>query len=98
MLAVFSFSVMPKIILHDLVADHRDTPLAQNYSDQQQVSKTGFNCNCDNLVVELPFVNDIARIEVAVSQHFSGQSNAYINHFSSPNCFYFELRGPPQSC
>ncbi|HVM87856.1 MAG TPA: hypothetical protein VMT76_06680 [Puia sp.] len=95
MLIVFAFSVTPKILLHNLVADHRDTPLAHNYSHDQQVSKTGFNCNCDNLVVESPFVNNIDRIDVKITRNFSEQYIAYTNYFISLHQVYFTLRGPP---
>ncbi|HLK30081.1 MAG TPA: hypothetical protein VKT28_15985 [Puia sp.] len=95
MLMVFAFSVTPKILLHNLVADHRDTPRSHNNSKEQQLSKTGFNCNCDNLVVESPFVNDYVEIDLSVTQNFSGQKIAYENNFYSLHYFYFELRGPP---
>jgi hypothetical protein len=95
MLMVFAFSVTPKILLHNLVADHRDTPRSHNNSKEQQLSKTGFNCNCDNLVVEWPFVNDYTPIDLSIEQNFSEQTIAYTNNFHSLHYFYFELRGPP---
>jgi hypothetical protein len=95
MLVVFGFSVTPKILLHNLVADHRDTPRTQNYTNEQQLSKTGFNCNCDNLVVESPFVNNYVPIELQLTRQFFETQIVYIDRFYSVDFFYFKLRGPP---
>lgn len=95
MLAVFAFSVTPKILLHNLVADHKDTPIKSNHSNQEQVSKAGFNCNCDNLVVESPFINDFIPVDLSLKKEFVQQQNFFKNNFNSLHYFYFELRGPP---
>jgi len=95
MLIVFAFSVTPKILLHNLVADHRDTPRSQNHSKQNQLSKTGFNCNCENLVVESPFVNDFIPLNLSIATQFAQEQIVYTDDFHSLNYFYFELRGPP---
>jgi len=95
MLAVFAFSVTPKILLHNLVADHKDTPIKSNHSNQEQISKAGFNCNCDNLVVESPFVNDFTPVDLSIEKQFAKQKIFFKNNFFSLQHFYFELRGPP---
>jgi hypothetical protein len=95
MLAVFVFSVTPKILLHNLVADHKDSPIKSNLSDKHQFSKAVFNCNCDNLVVESPFVNDVLPVYLAVQKLFVRQQTFFRNNFSFLHHFYFELRGPP---
>jgi hypothetical protein len=95
MLAVFAFSVTPKILLHNLVADHKDTPIKSNYSNQEQFSKAGFNCNCDNLVVESPFVNDFIPVDLSIAKQFAKQQTFFRDNSNSLHYFYFELRGPP---
>lgn len=95
MLAVFAFSVTPKILLHNLVADHKDTPIKSNHSNQEQYSKAGFNCNCDNLVVESPFVNDFFPVQLSIAKQFAQQQTFFRNNFNSLHHFYLELRGPP---
>jgi hypothetical protein len=95
MLTVFAFSVTPKILLHNLVADHKDTPINSNHSNKEQFSKAGFNCNCDNLVVESPFVNDFFPVQLSVEKQFAQQQTFFKNYFNSLHHFYFELRGPP---
>jgi len=94
-MAVFAFSVTPKILLHDLVADHKDTPIKPNHSNQEQISKAGFNCNCDNLVVESPFLHDFTPIDLSIEKHFAKQPIFFKNKFFSLQHFYFKLRGPP---
>lgn len=95
MLNVFAFSVTPKIILHNLVADHRDTPRSQNHSKDQQLSKTGFNCNCDNLVVESPFTDDQKSVQIIISSFFLPQAIENIQRFNAGHHFYFLLQRPP---
>jgi hypothetical protein len=95
MMAVFAFSVTPKILLHDLVADHKDTPIKPNHSNQEQISKAGFNCNCDNLVAESPFVNDFIPVDLSLTKEFAQQQTFFKSEFTSSRNFYTELRGPP---
>jgi hypothetical protein len=58
---LFAFSITPKIVLHNLVANHKDgktkTSLPDAYSTQ--LSKASFNCQCDNLISESPFVAEV---------------------------------------
>jgi hypothetical protein len=95
MLMLFAFSVTPKLILHDLVADHKDTPLRSSTDNNVQFNVAGFNCGCDDLVVESPFVNTQVAAEIIAPQIFSQHINAEIRSFISADQFYFELRGPP---
>jgi hypothetical protein len=95
MLALFGFSVTPKLILHNLVANHKDTPLKPNSANTEQLSKSGFNCDCDNLVVESPFVDDHSVTEIIIPVLFSLHINKDVNDFNVVSKFYIELRGPP---
>jgi hypothetical protein len=97
MLLLFAFSITPKRQIHDLVASHQDTKpgrylLANNTA---QVHKSGINCNCDQLIVESPFLGTVS----------SEQSKAVVfqnEFYQKPLCFSFiaplveiGLRGPP---
>ncbi|HEX4373418.1 MAG TPA: hypothetical protein VHZ50_08975 [Puia sp.] len=95
MLALFAFSVTPKLILHDIVANHKDTPIKCSTNNNAQFNVAGFNCGCDNLVVESPFVDTHVAAEIIAPQIFSQHINVEVNNFISVNHFYFELRGPP---
>lgn len=95
MLFLFVFSIAPKKILHDLVADHKDTPTQLHHSTAKQLHPIAFNCNCDNLVVDLPFVyqNDIIQLITPLS-YYSFSDNRIYNRCYQNN-FDLELRGPP---
>ena len=95
MLILFAFSITPKLLLHDLVANHKDSPLPSSAKNNAAFNKAGFNCGCDNLVVESPFVeNPVAALSI-VPQIFSSLFTAEPNDFISLVHFYIELRGPP---
>jgi hypothetical protein len=95
MLVLFAFSVTPKLLLHNLVANHKDTPLKCSTDNHSQFNVAGFNCGCDNLVVESPFVENSVTAEIITQRFFSQYINTEVNDFISVNQFYFELRGPP---
>ena len=96
MLVLFAFSVTPKLLLHNLVANHKDTPLKSSTNKTQQFDVAGFNCACDNLVVESPFVENFIAAEIITPSFFSRHINPEIKNFISVNQFYVGLRGPPQ--
>jgi hypothetical protein len=56
LLLVFGFSMLPKKAVHDLFARHKDRNLPIHDYQSRQFTWAGFNCNCDNLVVESPFI------------------------------------------
>jgi hypothetical protein len=95
MLCIFAFSVTPKIVLHDMVAHHKDTPFKSNFGVNSQFDKAGFNCNCDNLVVESPFTNDFNPVQISIHRFFPSHVNEYRTSFHSIHHFFSSLRGPP---
>ncbi|HLY72365.1 MAG TPA: hypothetical protein VKR53_21690 [Puia sp.] len=95
MLGVFAFSVTPKLLLHNLIANHQDTPVKSSANPNAQLNIAGFNCGCDNLVVESPFVEHSISSDIDAPKIFSAHIVAEVNRFISVNEFYFELRGPP---
>ena len=95
MLVLFAFSVTPKLLLHNLVANHKDTPIKCSANNSAQFNVAGFNCGCDNLVVEFPFVDAHVATEIIAPQIFSQHINTEVKDLISVNQFYFELRGPP---
>ena len=95
MLAVFAFSITPKIILHNVVANHKDTPFASNAEKNAQLNKAGFNCNCDNLVVESPFTDYYEPFQIIINKSFLPQIIKNINGVKTIAQYYPALRGPP---
>ncbi|PWT76121.1 MAG: hypothetical protein C5B59_07265 [Bacteroidetes bacterium] len=95
MILLFAFCVTPKKLLHDLIADHRDTPFSLASPSQQQIEYSGFRCNCDNLVVESPFIPAIEPAALFIS-FFYKESSSPASHQAEP-AYYFDIdsRGPP---
>ena len=95
LLLIFAFSITPRILLHNLVADHKDTPWQTNDSNHNQITKTGFNCNCENLVVESPFTSQAQFLKFEVPTQLSSYIAIQTENFLSASHVYFHLRGPP---
>jgi hypothetical protein len=95
MLVMFAFSITPKLLLHDLIANHRDTPLKNNKDKTACIDVAGFNCSCDNLVVESPFVNDVISTEATIPVNYALHIESAMKRINSVNQFYFQFRGPP---
>jgi hypothetical protein len=66
MMLLFQFSITRKLLLHNLVADHQDTPLSANSGKNPQLRLAGFNCACDNQVVESPFIENTLIVKVSL--------------------------------
>ncbi len=95
MLLIFAFSITPKLILHDLVVHHKDKPI--HAGENTQVSKTGFHCDCENQVVELPYLTYSAHQPADIPRSFQlYQTGVNCPFYSSPY-LNFGLRGPPFS-
>jgi hypothetical protein len=95
MVLLFAFSITPKIMLHDLVADHKDRPYAVNDSNTKEIDASGFHCHYDNLVVESPFLADCFPIGAPQLPAHEQVFSLAANHFHFATHFYFALRAPP---
>ena len=60
LLALFALAITPKVALHALAAHHTDTHLWLDHGQADQINKAGFHCATDNLVVEFPFLPEVA--------------------------------------
>jgi len=96
LLVLFAFSITPKLVLHNLVANHKDSH-GKIYSDNfsTKITKSGYYCNTEDLVVESPFIDDNDPIEI------SGIPSLSLIFSERPDNFYYfhqifaVLRGPP---
>jgi hypothetical protein len=95
MLLIFSFSIMPKVILHDLLVHHKDT--RPNSGDYAQVSKTGFHCDCDSQVVEVPYIDQVSSFNLLAPATYHSFQIRTSHQFHSFPHFIYGLRGPPAS-
>ena len=96
MLLLFTFSITPKQILHDVFANHKDTVNnLSGFSKVPLIVNAGINCPCDNLVAESPFTGEAPAFNLSAPFSFAEQPVLFANSFHSTNQFFFELRGPP---
>lgn len=96
MLLIFVFSITPKILLHNLTAGHKDISCHSEWNIDK-VTTAGFHCNCENQVVELPYLNQVNGVRLMVS----GAFHSYQTSVNSQAYFFppiiFGLRGPPSA-
>ena len=57
LLLIFTLSITPKKYLHDCIADHNDF-YSFNLTKDPSVSKAGFDCDCEDVVVSSPFIEN----------------------------------------
>jgi hypothetical protein len=99
LLAVFAFGITPKRTLHNLVADHRDGKAVASKAscDDTVLSRAAFNCQCDNLVVESPFVPGIAPVAPELPVHTICCQTIFKQDACPAALFHSDLRGPPHT-
>jgi hypothetical protein len=56
LLLLFTFSMVPKLALHALLASHKDTVVVHGKTGDTLLKSRGFSCDCSSLVVDLPFL------------------------------------------
>ncbi len=94
-LLLFTFSMAPKKYLHDLVADHTDFYGYSNGDNETTVSKAGFNCDCEELVVTAPFVPASFSADFALPTQHNSFVISFHRQFNLITQYTKDLRGPP---
>jgi hypothetical protein len=96
-LVLFAFGITPKITLHNLVANHKDGRAKGSIpiTSTTQFSTASFNCQCDNLISESPFVPLAQSCYVTVETSFAAYKRVYVEAVYSTQQFCSSLRGPP---
>ncbi len=97
LLVLFAFGITPKRTLHNLVADHRDGKVAVIFHDHTgtELSKAAFNCQCENLISESPFVTETYAFTKASPVYFTTYAYGAIDRPATTAIFSSGLRGPP---
>jgi hypothetical protein len=95
LLVLISLATTPKLVLHNIFANHRDSSFQLGKEGHANLANAAINCHIQDLVVEAPFINhSIAEISTpAVS--FKLPYTESVASLLSLTDFYFELRGPP---
>jgi hypothetical protein len=97
LLVLFAFGITPKRTLHNLVANHKDgsTRSRSLNLSTTDLSKASFNCQCDNLISESPFVAEGHAAYTNSSLFFSAYLDSIVPAQYSAELFPSGLRGPP---
>lgn len=95
LLLLFTFSIAPKVLVHALVAHHKDIHLSIGREGKDQLNKASFHCNVENLVVELSFLYYPLSVQLEVPRSFQDHQATPAPPFYSSDHFIFGLRGPP---
>lgn len=97
MLLVFAFSITPKKLLHDLVANHKDVKIqtTKTGNDLPQLSKAGFHCQCDQLVVQTPFLYKAVTFSLVLPVKAVSRQARPATPIYYPSHSVSFLRGPP---
>jgi hypothetical protein len=97
LLLVFAFSITPKVILHHVFANHKDIRVPSG-EKQTQVNKSGFYCDTENQVVEMPYLENYSVVFDPVKNSlFQIFQSGTEDPFLSSSRFISGLRGPPSS-
>ena len=96
---LFAFTITPKKILHNLVANHKDGSANASLPDANttNLTKASFNCQCDNPITESPFVSINSSPDISCGTPFAIYLNRYVQSHYSSDLILFGLRGPPVS-
>jgi len=92
---LFGFSITPRKVLHDWIANHTDRIEQITKGNSLQAKINGFNCNCDSLVAVSPFTTTSSFIEFVAPAAFAEHKVLLHCSLYSTTLFYAELRGPP---
>ena len=94
MLVLFGFSVTPKLLLHSLLAHHKDIS-SRSVSKNTEITTSGFHCDVENLVVESPFLFENITVSFNTPVVFAKYQNKPTHNFCSTENLVSCLRGPP---
>lgn len=95
LLLIFAFGATPKKFLHDAVTQHKHEVVVKCSHHHINISAVSFNCQIDNLVVEMPFVAALQHVFDFVSIQYFQFNQATHNKIISANGCVAYLRGPP---
>ena len=94
LLFVFTLGITPRKTLHDWFANHKDSTTSIPESKTPQLTKAGFNCNCENLVAESHFVT-FSSVPVFNFSFIHLFAFCHTPSLVSLSLFHNNLRGPP---
>jgi hypothetical protein len=97
LLALIIIASTPKKFLHDIIIEHDHCHATKRTSslNQEQIEKTAFKCDIDNLVVDVPFIYTTNLCFPFSTYEFEQLTATSIHSYSKESKLQFLLRGPP---
>lgn len=95
LLCLFTISITPVILIHNLVANHKDGGYGNVNQQGHQYSKGKINCHCIDFVAESPFINVLISFDLNKPQTLPAFNFYYSETFFPQYHFFIEQRGPP---
>jgi hypothetical protein len=96
LLVLFTFSITPKRFIHDVLAQHTDSKvICNNDISEKHFHESGIKCECDQLVVESPFLQTIVAFHSNITHCYFITSQLFVQHYFSIHHTLVSLRGPP---
>jgi hypothetical protein len=95
LICIFALGITPRILLHDLVADHDDISFQCNNEPGTHFHKSGYNCHIENFAAESPFTDVSRDLSVIPPNYCTVLKSVICNQIFPEPVVYFELRGPP---
>jgi hypothetical protein len=93
-LLTFTFSTTPKILLHSLVAHHKDIHF--NIGGKTDIlTNAGYHCDCESQVVVLPYLDLSAYHPLEPALCFPPFQGSEGDQIYPAGHFIFGFRGPP---
>jgi hypothetical protein len=94
LLALFTFSITPRQVLHDILANHTDA-VETVPKGQSAIAKKSFSCDRLNLVAESPFTGEDAPAPTVLPRHITGYVQLAGQSITIRSINLPALRGPP---
>lgn len=95
LLVLISLATTPKLLLHNIFANHKDSSFQLGKEGHAKLTNTVINCHAQDLVVEAPFINHSITELSTPGVSFKLPFSETVASLLSLTEFYFELRGPP---
>jgi hypothetical protein len=97
LLLVFLLGATPKRFLHDAITQHEHVKVEIKKCSHHHIGITaaGFNCQLDNLVVELPFEILLQPTFLFAEEYNLSYNCTLYNQEVETSILFISLRGPP---
>lgn len=99
LLLLFLFAATPKRFLHSLFADHTDVAWTKSSNAHEvNLNSASYQCQIDQLVVELPFLGTSLALIPATLIHANSYQEKHFPFVTINQLLIDQLRGPPTHC